>query len=104
MLKRKIEETLQQWKNSPDHLPLVIMGLRQCGKTFIVRKFARENFKYVCYINFIKQPKRIAAFLGSKEVDDILLELSTQIRGILSRDRHASFSMRSRIALMPVHP
>ncbi len=81
MLKRKIEDTLQQWKNNPDHLPLVIMGLRQCGKTFIVRKFARENYKYVCYINFIKQPKRIAAFLGSKEVDDILLELSTQIRG-----------------------
>lgn len=35
---------------------------------------------YVHYINFIKQPKRIAAFLGSKEVDAILLELSAQLR------------------------
>ena len=69
MLKRKIEDALREWKDSPDHLPLVIMGLRQCGKTFIVRKFAEENYKYVYY------------FLGSKEVDAILLELSAQIKG-----------------------
>lgn len=81
MLKRKIEDTLREWKDSPDHLPLVIMGLRQCGKTFIVRKFAEENYKYVYYMNFTKQPKRIGAFLGSKEVDAILLELSAQIKG-----------------------
>ena len=81
MLRRKIENTLREWKDSPNHLPLVIMGIRQCGKTFIVRKFAEENYKYVYYMNFIKQPKRIGAFLGSKEVDAILLELSTQIKG-----------------------
>ena len=79
ILRRKIENYLQDWKENPNRLPLVIMGLRQCGKTFIVRKFAEENYKYVYYINFIKQPKRIAAFLGSKEVDAILMELSAQI-------------------------
>ena len=81
MLKRRIEDTLREWKDTPEHLPLVIMGLRQCGKTFIVRKFAEENYKYVYYMNFTKQPKRIGAFLGSKEVDAILLELSAQIKG-----------------------
>lgn len=81
MLQRKIEDTLRKWKENPKHLPIVIMGLRQCGKTFIVRKFAEDNYKYVYYMNFIKQPKRISAFLGSKEVDDILMELSAQIRG-----------------------
>ena len=81
MLKRKIEDTLRKWKDTPNRLPLVIMGIRQCGKTFIVRKFAEENYKYVYYMNFIKQPKRIGAFLDSKEVDAILMELSTQIKG-----------------------
>ena len=81
MLRRKIEDTLQKWKENPKHMPIVIMGLRQCGKTFIVRKFAKDNYKYVYYMNFIKQPKRISAFLGSKEVDAILMELSAQIRG-----------------------
>ena len=82
MLKRKIEDTLTQWKNTPNHKPLVIMGIRQCGKTFIAQHFAEANYKTVVYINFIKQPERISAFVGSKAVDDILLSLSAQIAGV----------------------
>lgn len=82
MLKRKIEYTLAKWKNAAGHKPLVIMGIRQCGKTFIAQHFAAENYKSVVYINFIKQPERINAFMGSKAVDDILLNLSTQIKGV----------------------
>ena len=82
MLKRKIEDTLEQWKKTSGHKPLVIMGIRQCGKTFIAQHFAAENYKTVVYINFIKQPERINAFLGSKAVDDILLNLSTQIKSV----------------------
>ncbi len=82
MLKRKIEDTLAKWKNTPNHKPLVIMGIRQCGKTFIAQHFAEANYKTVVYINFIKQPERISAFAGSKVVDDILLSLSAQIAGV----------------------
>ncbi len=82
MLKRKIENTLLQWKNHTNHKPLVIMGIRQCGKTFIAQHFAQKHYKTVVYINFIKQPERISAFVGSKAVDDILLSLSAQIAGI----------------------
>ena len=59
------------------------MGIRQCGKTFIAQHFAAENYKEVVYINFIKQPEFITAFLGSKAVDDILLNLSTLIKGVM---------------------
>ncbi|MBR1545536.1 MAG: ATP-binding protein [Prevotella sp.] len=82
MLRRKIEQTLAKWKSTAGHKPLMIMGIRQCGKTFIVRHFASANYKTVVYINFIKQPDRINAFVGSKAVDDILLNLSTQILGV----------------------
>ena len=80
MLKRKIEDTLNQWKNATGHKPLVIMGISQCGKTFIVQHFAEANYKTVIYVNFIKQPERINVFLGSKDVNDILLNLSAQIQ------------------------
>ena len=83
MLKRKIEDTLLQWKNTSGHKPLVIIGIRQCGKTFIAQHFAAQNYKTVVYINFIKQPERINAFVGSKAVDDILLNLSAQIMGVM---------------------
>ena len=82
MLKRKIEDTLVEWKNRSGHKPLVIMGIRQCGKTFIAQHFAAENYKNVIYMNFIKEPERINAFVGSKEVDNILLNLSAQIQGV----------------------
>ena len=82
MLKRKIEDTLVEWKNRPGHKPLVIMGIRQCGKTSIAQHFAEENYKNVIYLNFIKEPERINAFAGSKEVDNILLNLSAQIQGV----------------------
>ena len=82
MLKRKIEDVLLRWKNTDGHKPLLIMGIRQCGKTFIAQHFAATHYKTVVYINFIKQPKRIEAFVGSKAVDDILLNLSTQILGV----------------------
>lgn len=82
MLKRKISDTLRIWKEKPNHKPLVIMGIRQCGKTFIAQHFAAENYKEVVYINFIKQPEFITAFLGSKAVDDILFNLSTLIKGV----------------------
>ena len=58
MLKRKISETLKEWKEQPNHSPLVIMGIRQCGKTYISQLFAEENYKHVVYINFIKQKNR----------------------------------------------
>ena len=82
MLKRKIEDVLVQWKSTDGHKPLVIMGIRQCGKTYIAQHFAAANYQNVIYINFIKQPDRINAFLGSKDVNDILLNLSAQIQGV----------------------
>ena len=56
MLKRKIESVLAEWKNSESKKPLVIKGIRQCGKTYIVQKFAKENYESVVYMNFILEP------------------------------------------------
>lgn len=80
MLRRKITETLKKWKEQPNHLPLVIMGIRQCGKTYISQQFAKDHYKHVVYINFIKQEERKVAFYGSKDADTIILNLSAQMR------------------------
>ena len=82
MLKRRISETLMEWKKNPFHLPLVIVGIRQCGKTFIAQQFAKENYPHVVYVNFIKQEEIKTAFYGAKDVDTILLNLSVQMRDV----------------------
>ena len=79
MLKRKIEEELIAWKNDSNHKPLVIKGCRQCGKTFIVQKFAEENYANVVYLNFMQDSDYALAFEGSKRVDDIVMNLSAMI-------------------------
>ena len=56
MLKRKIEQALLKWKQTAGRKPLVIKGIRQCGKTFIVQQFAREHYEHVVYVNFILTP------------------------------------------------
>ena len=43
MLKRKITDTLCEWKADPQHKPLIIKGPRQCGKTFSVLDFAKKR-------------------------------------------------------------
>jgi len=81
MLKRKIETQLAKWKMLKDKKPLVIKGIRQCGKTYIVQKFAKENYENVVYMNFILEPDKKAAFIGNLDVDTIILNLSALIPG-----------------------
>lgn len=81
MLKRKIETYLAEWRKSKNRKPLVIKGIRQCGKTYIVQKFARENYENVVYMNFILEPDKKSAFTGNIDVDTIILNLSALIQG-----------------------
>lgn len=76
MLKRKIEQALINWKNTPNHSPLIIKGCRQCGKTFSVRDFAKKNYKYEVYLNFFKNPSYISIFDGSLEIDNLIMMMS----------------------------
>lgn len=76
MLKRKIEERLLEWKNSPNKKPLIIKGCRQCGKTSSVLDFAKKNYKNVVYLNFFENPAYASVFAGSLEIDNIIMLLS----------------------------
>lgn len=51
---RKIEKELLKWKQN-SKMPLMLIGARQTGKTYILEKFAKENFKNYVYINLEKE-------------------------------------------------
>lgn len=76
MLKRKIEQALLDWKNTPGHSPLIIKGCRQCGKTYSVRAFAKQNYKHEVYLNFFKNPDYTSIFEGSLEIDNLIIMMS----------------------------
>ncbi len=50
-MRRNIYSELIRWKDNPRHKPLVLLGARQVGKTYIVKKFGTEEFKNMVYVN-----------------------------------------------------
>ncbi len=75
MLKRKIDNVLEEWKNR-EHNPLIIRGARQIGKTTSIMEFAKKNYESVIEINFISNPEYTRIFRNGFSVDSIVLELS----------------------------
>lgn len=72
MLERKIEKNLLEWKNEKNKKCLIIEDARQIGKTFIVREFGKNNYKYFIEINFYETPAYKEIFNGSlngKEIE-----------------------------------
>ncbi len=53
---------LVKWKVSEPHLPLLLRGARQVGKTHLVRELARQHFNNLVEINFEKESKYKACF------------------------------------------
>ena len=51
-MKRKILDNLIAWKNEKGRKPLVVTGVRQCGKTYAIKEFGREHFENLAYFNF----------------------------------------------------
>lgn len=71
-----------QWKNSKGKKTcLLIRGVRQCGKTYIVREFGRQNYKNVVEINFMRQPNLSRAFDGDLDVDTMVSSISLLMQG-----------------------
>ena len=79
MLRRKIDKQLVEWKQTPDHKPIVVKGCRQCGKTFSVMQFAKNNYRHVVYLNFVEESTWAAAFRDSLNVDNIIMNLSAMM-------------------------
>ncbi len=82
MLKRKIYQELLIWKNTVNKKPLVIKGLRQVGKTYIVKKFAEENYSNVIYLDFRKNQELRSIFDHSFIVNDIISQITANIPNV----------------------
>ena len=76
LLRRKIDDYLNEWKNNPNRMPLIVKGARQIGKTESIRNFAKNNYKSVIEINFVIQKQFKDIFNDGFEVDNIIKNIS----------------------------
>ena len=51
-MERSAIKQLYQWKESDDRKPLIMLGARQVGKTWLMQYFAQKAYKQAAYVNF----------------------------------------------------
>lgn len=75
MLQREIWNELIAWKGRKHH-PLIIKGLRQIGKTFIVKQFGETYYENVIYLDLRANKAVHKAFEGNFDVNQMILSIS----------------------------
>lgn len=75
-MKRKIYSKLIEWKNNPSHKPLVLNGVRQCGKTYILKEFGRNEFQSFAYVNCDRNEDLHQIFEGGFNIPKIIRGIS----------------------------
>ncbi len=68
-------QKLMQWKNAPTRKPLILLGVRQVGKTWLLKEFGRRTYENVAYFNFDEHLEYRQFFQTTKEVKRILQNL-----------------------------
>ena len=75
MLKRKVEKDIQNWLQD-DKRALLVYGVRQAGKTYIIRHcLESEGCSYIEF-NLIREPDIIKILESAADIDDLILKLS----------------------------
>lgn len=54
-MKRRIYNDLLEWKNNSVNKPLILLGVRQCGKTYIIEKFCKNEYKKWKKVNLFQR-------------------------------------------------
>ncbi|MFU0522444.1 ATP-binding protein [Gardnerella swidsinskii] len=74
-MKRLIMSKLLAWKNSPYRKPLILKGVRQVGKTWVLKEFGKLYYKNIAYFNFDENKEYKQFFETTKSVERILQNL-----------------------------
>lgn len=80
-MRRKVYVELLKWKENNSRKPLILRGARQVGKTWIMKEFARNEYRNFIYVNCDNEPRVAHLFENDYDINRILLILQA-ISGI----------------------
>ena len=78
-MKRKIYNKLLQWKNNDNKKPLMILGVRQCGKTYIIEEFCKNEYKDFYTLNLLKRQDIVELYNSNISSDEKYKQLKSMI-------------------------
>ncbi len=77
-MKRFAMEELKKWKEKKNRKPLIIMGARQVGKTWLMKEFGKESYEKVAYISFYNNKRMAAVFDMDYDINRILMAFNIE--------------------------
>lgn len=80
-MERKTSGKLLKWKEKKNRKPLLMTGVRQCGKTYIIKEFGKNEFEDMAYFNFDGNTGLKSVFEYDFDVERIIDELSNVVYG-----------------------
>lgn len=78
-MKRDLEAELIAWKGREEHLPILLRGARQVGKSYLVEQFGKTHFADVAVVDFENRPEFKDAFI-TREPKEILSNLEFALK------------------------
>ncbi len=74
-MERALIKELLTWKEKTNRKPLVLKGVRQCGKTYLLNVFGKKYYENVAYFNFEETSALRTVFEKDYDVKRIVFEL-----------------------------
>lgn len=71
-------DNLLQWKEKEKRKPLIIMGARQVGKTWLMKEFGKNSYEKTAYISFYNNRRMDAVFENDFDIERIIMNLNIE--------------------------
>lgn len=78
-MKRKIYDNFINWKNKGMKKPLMVIGARQVGKTYIITEFCKKEFEKFIYINLLEHPEIIELYTQNISSEEKYIRLCANL-------------------------
>lgn len=85
-MKRKFWKELLEWKKQNNTTPLMVVGARQIGKTYLIEKFCRENFSDYIYLNLMDNEAIIEIFNENINTKEKIKKMELYLNHIITPD------------------
>lgn len=78
-MKRKFYNVLMDWKNKNINIPLMVIGARQIGKTYIIDQFCKNEFEDYIYINLMEKQSIVKIFEENSDFENKVRKLELEL-------------------------
>lgn len=86
IMKRAAMRQLYEWKESRDRKPLIMLGARQVGKTWLMLEFAKKAYTNYAYVNFEDNEMLREIFTHDFDISRIINSIQWSTEVTISED------------------